>query len=174
MNILILPGFSIKNRIWLEETDKYLSREHLCISHEWKHWQTGNNGDFSIEKEIPIIKKQIHAFSEVCIVAKSIGSYVASFLLKDSHITFPKIIFCGLPLTDLNQLDQGQFKNNLSGINIDTFVCFQNSKDPHGGYDEARVFLTEINMRFKVVMKDGDTHDYPYYEEFKEFLVKAS
>ncbi len=46
----------------------------------------------------------------------------------------------------------------------------QNSKDPHGSYDQVRVFLTEIDMRFKVVMKEGDTHEYPYYEEFSAYL----
>lgn len=46
MKTLILPGFSIKNKDWANETKKILEIRFFTEVFEWEHWSTGDT-DFT-------------------------------------------------------------------------------------------------------------------------------
>lgn len=166
MKTIILGGYSTKNKEWTDETrDKLKAEGFDTKAYEWKHW-SDINIKFSEKDETENLKK-IVGESEINLIAKSIGTLVAAMLIKDIKIN--KIIFCGIPTNDMNEDEMRSYKI-LSDINPDKIIVFQNSTDEHGNFEQVRNFLSQINPQIKIVEKPGSTHNYPYYEEFKEFL----
>lgn len=167
----IIPGFSLKNKIWAEEVRSKLHpslQPHIFI---WKHWETGNNDDFSTECETKNVLLLI-AGNNVSIIAKSIGSFVTSFVVSQIPDQVDKLILCGIPLNDLDADEKLQMQNNLRKFPVERIICFQNTNDTHGSYADVRAFLQEINPNIKLTEKDRSDHEYPYVDEFEEFLLR--
>lgn len=161
MKTIIIPGYSHKNKEWAEETSRKISDS---VVYEWKHWNDPTIR-FSAKDEAQNIKSLI-GNGEVNIIAKSIGTLVAMMAIRDS---IAKIVFCGIPINDLNEDDLWQYKI-LSDFPPQKIIVFQNSEDEHGSFVAVRKFLSQINPNIKIIEKSGKTHDYPYFEEFNEFL----
>jgi predicted alpha/beta hydrolase family esterase len=170
MTTLVLGGFSLKNKDWAEEVKNKLDSSLEVKVHYWKHWETGNNEDFSIEQEVQNVLTLI-AEEHVSIIAKSIGSFVASSLVPLIPQQIDKLILCGIPLHDLTNAEKEEMKNNLQNIPVENLLVFQNADDNHGTYLEAKAFVEEINSEFKIVEKNRNDHEYPYFEDFKKFLI---
>ncbi len=162
MKTIIVPGYSHKNKDWAEEVLKQIPESEI---YEWKHW-SDINVRFNAKEEAQNIKNRV-GDEPVNIIAKSIGTLVVSILLKNLKVE--KIIFCGIPINDINEDDKWNYKV-LSDVDANKVIVFQNTDDEHGSFVEVRKFLSQINPNIKIVEKPGKTHDYPYFEEFKEFL----
>ncbi|MCS7092467.1 MAG: hypothetical protein NZM26_03895 [Patescibacteria group bacterium] len=177
MKVLILPGFSVKNKIWLEEAGKSLSKgkRNSCILHEWTHWRTGNKKDFSLKKEILGIKEKIKNQNNLFLLAKSIGTYVgANLIAQEQDVDFERMIFCGLPLNDLSVFAKEKFANCFFGISAKKILVVQNDLDPHGLYDQVKEFLNGANKDIKLVKMQADNHNYFYFDFFRaEFLKEG-
>ena len=167
MKIIILPGYSVKNFLWAQEVKNNLHDGSEIILHKWSHWQ--GNGNFSINNEISQIKNYFDKQTSINLIAKSIGTLVASHLINKNANLFNKVILCGIPLNDLSSKEIQNYQA-LSRINLNHIVCFQNENDPHGSFIQVQKLLSSINPQIKLVSKPGSTHDYPYYEEFENFL----
>jgi hypothetical protein len=162
MKTIIVPGFSSKNKDWALETQKNIPGAEI---YEWPHWK-----DLSIKfKPKEEAKKILELIgeTEINIIAKSIGTLVASIVIKNAKLN--KIIYAGIPVNDMNEDDLYEFKI-LSDIDPAKVTVFQNSEDEHGSFVAVRKFLSQINPNIEIKEKPGKTHDYSYYEEFKEFL----
>jgi predicted alpha/beta-hydrolase family hydrolase len=168
--LLILPGFSIKNKNWAEKTVTDLQPHFEARIWEWKHWGTGDNADFSAESEATHIITRFEGANteKVYIIAKSIGTLVLSKIVQQSPNLFDKIILCGVPLNDLEKDD---YQNYESLRQIESrAICFQNDKDPHGNFAQVSKFFEEENINIPVVKKIADNHDYCYSSDFISFL----
>lgn len=180
MRTVILPGYSLKNKDWAYEVKNRLQEFDVEVV-EWLHWNN-ENIKFDPQKEAERIASEV-GDEGVNIIAKSLGTLVSCYLIpkievnkrslllhkKHSLASFAgKIIFCGIPLNDMNKNDHSQYKILEK---FDNVIVFQNDKDIHGNCSQVKEFLEKINPKIKIIEKVGDTHEYPYYEDFKEFLT---
>ncbi|KKQ75864.1 MAG: hypothetical protein US96_C0003G0022 [Candidatus Woesebacteria bacterium GW2011_GWB1_38_5b] len=167
MKTLILPGFSIKNYEWAQECAQNLKDFNIQIV-KWKHWTSGNPNDFSAENEAKNLST--YGSDKVNIIAKSLGILVLTHFLSNGGIV-NKLILCGIPLHDISDEDTQRFKT-LSTVPLQNIILFQNEYDPHGSFTQISSFAGKIGLDVELVKKPGDDHNYPYYEDFREFLGK--
>jgi pimeloyl-ACP methyl ester carboxylesterase len=169
MVTFILPGGSVHNRDWAEETKKNLAPEVPAVAAAWEHWQTGTQEPDWLEKEMQKILDQIGT-EKVNLLAKSIGTVVAMKIVQKHPELVNKLILCGLPLNDLDDGDE-TFYHPLENLPPAAVLVFQNEADPHGPFTLVESFLHDLNPEIRVINKPGTTHDYPYFADFKKFLT---
>ena len=171
METIILPGFSLKNKAWAEKVRTILNSRFPTTVANWAHWETGHAESGWIEREAEKIVGLIQN-KQVNIVAKSIGTAVAMIIVKLKPDLVNKVILCGVPVRDLEKEDKN-FYDPLRTFPEDKILCIQNSNDPHGSYAEAEKFLHSINSRLIVVSKPRSDHEYPYTDDFINFLQQG-
>ncbi|KKT73934.1 MAG: hypothetical protein UW69_C0052G0007 [Microgenomates group bacterium GW2011_GWA2_44_7] len=168
METLILPGFSLKNKDWAEETKIKLSSYLPATVIYWDHWTTGFTESNWIEKEVKKIADTIGNM-QVNILAKSIGTAISLQVIKQKPNSVNKLILCGIPTRDLNPGDQIYYVP-LKSFPPDQVLCLQNENDNHGSYAEAEKFIHSLNPDLKVISKPRSDHEYPYSDDFISFL----
>jgi len=164
---LILPGFSLKNKDWAESIQKELSGNFDCEVVYWPHWETGEKEEDWIGKEA---QKIVENNSEpIDIIAKSIGTAVTAFVIKKKPELIKKLILCGIPLNDLDPGEETVY-DSLKVLNTNNILCIQNEKDPHGNFEQVKKVVHTINPEIEIVSKARNDHEYPYSEDFIQFL----
>jgi len=167
MKTLILPGYSLENKVWELEAQKHLPDS---ILYEWKNWedpsQAGIDMDYEIKK---IVSTSAVNKSRINILAKSIGTWVLVNLIREKRIKINNIVLCGIPLHDLSEGELDQY-SSLIEINPKNISIIKNQEDPHGSFHEVKNFVGKINPDIKIVSKDRGDHNYPYFYSFKEFF----
>lgn len=164
MKTIILPGFSPQNRDWANEVKDSLKSE--AYIHEWKHWETGENKDFDLQKESRKVIELI-GDNEIKIIAKSIGTLIAAGILPEIHNKLEKLILCGIPVNDLSE-DELKAYDNLTILDPNKIIVIQNKDDNHGTLAQVQELLRNLNIEIRE--KPRDDHHYPYYEDFKKIL----
>lgn len=166
MKTIIIPGYSISNKGWAEETVNRLGGiNNSTTVYYWKHWT---------DSKTPVLKNAKEIINQIrkCktnVIAKSIGTLAMAYILPEIKDLVNKIILCGLPLNDISEKDREIYKT-LSTFDAAKILVIQNSDDKHCTFEEAKKFLKSINPEIKIISKDSDTHDYPYFKEFSDFL----
>lgn len=160
MQTLILPGYSSTNKEWVDKVANSLKVEGLIRPFYWMHW-SDELQKFDPHEKADLIAKHVRG-DKINIVAKSLGTLVASLVYQRISSQVEKMIFCGIPLKDLNEIELNTVKNCI-GSNRDKIIGFQNINDPHGKFDEVKEFG---NIR----MTNRDDHNYPFFEDFQNFL----
>lgn len=169
MTTVILPGYSEHNKVWAEETAEKLQAGGVqTIVYSWKHWD--GKTEFNAQNEVIELIKLI-GNEKVNIVAKSIGTYITVILISKIPDKLGKVIICGVPVNDLSESENNEYKA-LVNFDQNNMLCFQNKDDKHGSFEKIQSFLKEINTKIEVIEKTGDTHEYPYFGEFRKFLVE--
>lgn len=160
MQTLILPGYSSENKSWVDDVAKNLKINGIIRPFYWMHW-TDENNIFEVNKKALLIAKHLKG-DKFNIIAKSIGTLVASLICNMIPDNIEKVIFCGIPLADINSDELEIIKSVIFRFNT-KFVGFQNKLDPHGTFDEVRGFGN-------IIMTDRTDHSYPFFEKFDKFL----
>jgi len=171
MTTLTLPGFYLKNKDWAEEIAGQLGDNIPTKILYYRHWETGNPRDFDLEHEVEKALRLIAA-GQANVIAKSIGTLITMYILKKLPQQIERVILCGIPLNDFSAEDKKQFMV-LVNFPIEKILIFQNEQDPHGTYPQAKEFLGAINPQINIVSKPRDDHEYPYPEEFRNFLLSS-
>lgn len=171
MLTLILPGGSVKNKEWALKTSKKLTLDHEVRPVLWEHWDNPEMPFDAKDKAQELV--QVAMDESVNIVAKSIGTLVASYIIQAIPDRVEKLILCGIPLNDLTEADREAEKIALRNFPPEKMICFQNESDPHAGYLEVKNFLSKINSKIRLLSKSRSDHEYPYFEEFNEFLGRT-
>lgn len=169
MKYFILPGFSEKNKEWAYEIKTELDTngvENAVV--EWEHWTSGVESDFDFAHEGEKIVKEI-GDTQVGIIAKSVGSILATKLLKSIPGKISKLALMGIPLKSLTENDKSGF-SFLKDFPAENIKIFQNSQDPYGSFKEVREFIGGINEEIEVVMLLRDDHHYPVNEVLLNFV----
>jgi pimeloyl-ACP methyl ester carboxylesterase len=169
---IILPGYSAHNKIWLEETARDLNAGGEVRAVYWDHW-TDPTKKFNAEEKGRLLN-DISGAGSVDIIAKSIGTLVASYMILASPEKIRKVIFCGIPMNDLTEEDKEVIKLALKSVPPKQAVCFQNDEDPHGSSDQLTNFLSGFDSGIEIVSKSRSDHEYPLVEEFRKFLLGFS
>lgn len=164
MQTLILPGYSEHNKNWVDDVAKNLKSVHIIRPFYWMHW-TDSTSKFNSSEKAELIIKHIKE-DKINIIAKSIGTLVASKIINQISNKIEKIIFCGIPLTSLSEDDLNIIKSAIQIID-NKFIGFQNISDPHGSFDEVKSHLGSGI----ILPKDRSDHEYPYFDEFNKFLT---
>lgn len=162
MQTLILPGYSDSNKDWVDSVAKSLTVGDIIRPFYWAHW-TDPVKVFDPREKAELIARHTKG-ENVNIVAKSLGTLVAAYVIELIPDQIEKIIFCGIPLKDLKPEEIEKIKEVIAKNNS-KFVGFQNSSDPHGQFNDVKDFG---NM----VVKEASDHNYYYFEEFNSFLVR--
>jgi len=169
MVTIIIPGFSDHNKEWLETTAKSVKTDGEIRPIYWGHW-TDPNIKFDPMEKAQLLDG-VSGKRVVDIVAKSLGTLVASYLIEKSPEKVRKVIFCGIPLNDIGDEEKETIKAALRKISPENIICFQNDEDPHGGTDMLKGFLSEFGNDIQIVLKARDDHEYFYQDEFNKFLL---
>lgn len=165
MQTVILPGYSSHNREWADLTANKIVVEGIVRAIFWDHWTDPDQLFYPKEKAALIYR---HAKGDkLNIVAKSIGTLVAAYIIGDVPDQVNKVILCGIPLHDISDEEKNTILENLNKLKTTQIVCFQNESDPHGSFKEVREFLPES---IKVESKPSSDHEYPYFFDFNSFL----
>jgi len=161
MQTLILPGFSKSNKEWVDEVAQNLDVEGIIRPFYWMHW-TDESQKFDATEKAELIVKHIKG-DRINIIAKSIGTLIASLVYKIIPKQIERIIFCGIPVNSLEISELETIKSFII-LNNGKFVGFQNINDPLGSYEKVKDFGN-------IKMTNRDDHNYPYFDEFNKFLV---
>lgn len=165
MQTIILPGHDSTNREWADLVSVNLTVEGQIRPIFWDHWLDPAQLFYPKEKAILIAR---HSRGDtVNIIAHSVGTLVAIYVINEIPTQINKVILCGIPLHDLSEEEKESLKKVLTNLPSDKLICYQNTNDPHGTYAEVKSFVPEgVN----VIEKPGSEHNYPYFEEFNKFL----
>lgn len=165
MKTIILPGFSLHNKDWAEEVASFLGKD--TVVHNWLHWKT-DSLSLSLRKELESIVKEIDS-GVINIIAKSVGTMVTMRLLLLIPAKIEKIILCGIP--SVSDERKKLFTTSLSDFSPKDIIIFQNTKDPFASYEEVKKFMKDINSKIQVIEKERSDHNYPYFKDFKNYLI---
>lgn len=173
MNTEVLGGGSFKNKVWIEQVQENLQPEIPTKLVYWDSWSTGQDAAIDFQKETA---KALGLVGDESfdMIAKSVGSYVGMCVIEQTGKRVRKLIICGVPLKDFPVEEMEKRYQVLASLQAEKVICFENENDPHGSYEEVKAFLLKINPNIPIVMKTGEfneTHNYPYYQDFKKFLL---
>lgn len=168
MKTYILPGYSDKNKSWVDETVEKMAPVISSTGIYWKHWGGNQTIDGWIEEEAQRIIIDSNN-EKVNFVAKSIGSMVCLAVLKLRPELVNKIILCGIPFKDFLPNDEKRYEI-LKKYSPSNILCIQNEQDNYGSFTKAETFVHTINPNIKIISKPREDHYYPYYDDFVEFL----
>ena len=169
MKTIILPGYSLHNKDWALEIKKELELGHNVLVHEWRHWSSGS---FSLVKEIDAIIKKFGE-EKINIIAKSVGTRVAMYLIAKIPNQINKVILCGIPTRGESETAKKTYASGLSLPSPSQVIVFQNTNDPFASFATIEKFIHSINPKIKVIEKPRSDHHYPYPEDFQKFLEKG-
>lgn len=159
--ILILPGFSLKNKAEADAIASALENLNQEVYlHTWQHWENPNvlwNPSEEVEK----IKVRIT--EPYSIVAKSIGTLIAAELV--SLYQPEKVILMGIPINDMSPQELNYYNNVKQLKNL---LVIQNKYDTHGSATQVDALLTDV--QYKLLTKESSDHSYPYVDEIISFL----
>ena len=169
MVTIIIPGYSAHNKDWLEETAKSVKSDGEIRPIYWGHWEDPDIKFDAAEKAN--LLDGITGKRVVDIIAKSVGTLVASLVIEKSPEKIRKVIFCGMPLNDINEDRKEVIKNALGKIPAENIICIQNEEDPHGGTDAVKMFLSGFASEIQIISMQRADHEYFYQDEFNKFLL---
>ncbi len=178
--IIVLPGYSLHNKEWAYDVKKNLRTDTEVVVYEWGHWPpaqtTGSENSMVRGKASGSVRKSMNVKSEVenilalvgkdkvSFVAKSVGTRVLVTLAPKIKNQIQKVIMCGIPIDPL------KYSQGFKAIGSEKVLIFQNSKDPFMPALAIKAYLKIIDKNIKVIEKQASNHEYPYYDEFNEFL----
>jgi len=160
MVTFILPGYSVHNKKWEEEVAKNLKMEGEIRPIFWDHW-TDDSQKFDPKEKADLISRHTKG-DKINIIAKSLGCLVAAYIAEEIPDQVNKIILCGIPVTDLKEGDA----KLISKVPNKNLIVFQNNHDPHGSFERVK----KLFPNFKIIEKGAGDHNYPYFEDFNNFL----
>lgn len=169
MVTLIIPGYSAHNKSWVEETAKNIKIDGTIRPIFWDHW-TDPEKKFDAKEKARILSN-ISPNIIINIVAKSIGTLVASYIILNNPDAIGKVILNGIPMNDMNNEDKKVIRDALKSLPAEKIVCILNNKDPHLDFSETKSFVENANPKVKVISKDRNNHEYPYFEDFQKDII---
>jgi pimeloyl-ACP methyl ester carboxylesterase len=160
MQTLILPGYSKTNKDWVDEIVNNLKIDGVIRPFYWMHWGD-DSMHFDAQEKADLIVKHIKD-DNINIIAKSIGTLIATKIVAVIPNQIKKVILCGIPKVDLNEADF-EFIKTVCLNNKNKITIIQNISDPHGTFEDVK----DLG---KIVPKESSDHNYPYFEDFNRIL----
>ena len=156
MNALILGGESPRHYEWVRTVAESL-RPHFdkVVYLDYRHWTAGGSSD--IDYEIGQAALLAQELGEYIIVAKSMGTVVASLGTARGELHPLRCIFMGTPLGLVERVAGAPEATQK----LPPTVFIQNEHDPDSSAEQVQAFVAERgNKQASCVVVPGDTHDY--------------
>ena len=169
MKVIVLPGWTAKNKKWKDEVCGFLNAKGLeAIGIDWKHWGLGSDQmDFGYE-----LKRLANLVSQnpnCSIVAKSIGTVLIAATLNDRKLQVHKLVLCGVPIKTSDQ-EGKKYLGELTKVNSSKIKIFQNYQDPYGSVTDLKSFFQGSSLKDNIMEMNRGDHEYPYFDEILAFL----
>lgn len=173
MQILYLPGYSLKNKIESDSVSQFLENAgYSVIRHEWRHW-ADESIEFDPSIELSIIKTKTPQ-QEYVLIAKSIGTYMAMRHLENSNQELVKtVVLMGLPLEDLNQEEKSLYIKVLGSFKNPAHVIM-NEFDSQGTAAAVKELLSTVSLSSFFIKPGEESHEYNYGEDVLTILKSGS
>lgn len=154
MNIHFLPGLDPKTEAWAEKLMGELSveRDHLSIQ-RYDHWQEPGSRNIEIETEI----EKLQRVTVDLLIAKSIGTVLALFAVKNKVVRPQKMVLIGVPVLSCAR-ENIDLKRLAEELRIPALYIQQ--KDDVVGSSDA--LYTEVGKAplAQIVETPGNNHQY--------------
>ncbi|OGM30149.1 hypothetical protein A2630_02940 [Candidatus Woesebacteria bacterium RIFCSPHIGHO2_01_FULL_44_10] len=167
MITFILPGYSPSNRQWAEEVANKLQVTGEIRPIIWDHWDD-SNAVFKPEEKVQMLIG-IMAGGSANIIAKSIGTLVASLLISQIPKQITKVIYCGIPSGNFKNY-QEVYTKAMTFLPADKILVLQNQADPLGSFEVTQAAIQQTNPKITVKSMPASDHNYPYFDEFQKFI----
>lgn len=169
MNILLLGGNSPRHYQWIRDLGAVLiDAGHTVLLHDYAHWSTGAPLA-DMPTEITRLEALIENEKDYIVIAKSIGTVIATLAVNQGVLRPKKCLLLGVPITGI-AADTPGFAASVSALPRTVFV--QNESDPYGSAEALLSFLElchpaayELDVVF-----NNDTHDYVDFERIKSYF----
>lgn len=169
MNVLVLGGNSPHHYQWVRDVAHTLERKgHTVLLHDYKHWKTGAHMA-SILDEVADVSAQMSGRSGYVVIAKSIGTVIATLAIASGGLHPSRCILLGVPYKGI----AGETKTFLPSLPaLPRTVFIQNEHDPFGDAEGLDALLESSHpSTYDLVVMDGNsTHDYTDYELLEKML----
>lgn len=153
MTYLYLPGKSELNENELKAFEKAFQEAGLdLVSHRWGHW---SGEELEIEEEVKNILNKVGDKSTISLVAKSMGTYVGTYLLE--HLKITDVYLMGVPV---NSYSNKQLERYSTYSECASMTVLQRENDPLGSYQTVKEFVESLGINAELVSVEGDTHRY--------------
>ena len=170
--LLILPGYSTRNREWGEAAAEYFGKDFdQVVMHTYKHWETGAEMDFDAEQvRITTELSDLSEQGALTVMAKSVGSLLA-FLSVAKRVVVPeRCVFFGIPF-DL--ASTGVFAEDWSPV--ESFrvpsLAFHNEHDPTVSHDFAKEVVATKCPSITFITTEGADHSYLEFSVYAERII---
>jgi len=167
MNALLLPGNSPRHAEWVEHLKTAITPEFDTVkTQHYHHWKTGEEWA-DVEYELTMARENTVALEPYVIIAKSIGTVIATRGVAEDVLDPTKIILLGIPINGGAKIEL--IKEWLTEIAI-PIVIIQNMDDPLGSFADVKAAFDGIGEHVSFVELPGETHDYVDFEAITRFI----
>ena len=170
MNVLILGGNSPRHYDWIRQLGAYLRAQGYEVRlHDYAHWDTGEPAT-DIDAELGRLRQELADVTEYVIVAKSIGTVIATIGVARGVLTPARCVLLGVPKDGVAG-DTPAFLPSVGDLPPTTVL--QNEHDPYGSAVAVEEWLkphANASLRF-VTIPTNTTHDYLDFALITDRLV---
>lgn len=169
MKVLILGGNSPRHYDWNRQLGAALAKAgYEPIIYDYVHWQTGAPLA-DIEAELSNLRQLMKEEHSYAIIAKSIGTVIATLATARGILRPSRCILLGVPHTGIAG-DTADFLPSLATLPRTLFV--QNEHDPYGSAEGLDALLERsCPPAYELAVVFGNTtHDYVDFEQMIAYL----
>ncbi|MBI2464635.1 hypothetical protein HYV64_00690 [Candidatus Shapirobacteria bacterium] len=170
MNLILLGGNGVENKMWIEKIETTLKPLFSTTYIQYyMHWQKGGEM-VDINLEANKLSSYAKDIREYVIFAKSAGILITAKAVHDNALRPVKCIFTGIPISWA--ISKGfDISNWFEGFK-DTSLVIQHNEDPFASSKNVSEFITKENMiNTNLVELPGNTHDYLEYDRIKKIVA---
>ena len=169
MNILILGGNSPRHQQWVRDMAAALAPHYDEVrALDYRHWQTGETLA-DIDHEITAAGELVHDWDDYVVVAKSVGTVIATLAHARGALHASRYLLLGIPYDGI----AGQTPEFDSALQtLTSLAVVQNQFDPYGSADMVRQRLDALGLASLelVEVPAVTTHDYTDTAQMRELL----
>lgn len=172
MNLILLPGNSVRNREWIDEVERVFSPHFENVyTQYYDHWFIGD-GDrvLDLEAELDKVISQTEDFGKYIILAKSAGALVALKGIYDGVLSPEACVFIGLPK---GWADEQGFALDEWLLSYSTTTLFiQQRQDPAMFSENLQQYLEDLQVtHHEISVVPGASHS---YNDIDDLYVRVS
>jgi len=158
MNVFILGGMSPRHYEWVRQLAEALQPHFDEIRLlDYRHWEQ-QGAEMDLEYEITQAAALAKDFGEYLVVAKSIGTVLATLATARGLLAPQRCVFMGFPLKVVTA-DLSEVANALLQLPPTTFL--HNEHDPLGSAEAVKTYVgAHAPAIYDFQTLPGDTHDY--------------
>lgn len=162
MQALIFGGMSPRHQAWVREVSAALQSDFDEVRLlDYRHWDSQNSA-MDMEYEIAEAVRLAEGLTDYVVVAKSIGSVLASLATARGLLVPRHCLFMGFPLRVVLE----EFPETAKALpHLPPTIFLHNESDPLGTSEAVRAYVAEHAPRqYALQTLPGDTHDYVDFE----------